>query len=128
MESPKPVYRPLNHSSFTETTSAVSTSTPKRSSLSLSRTPSPSTRSIGGAPSRLASCLASLEECDLTVFQDAPESLLLARRLEQDVKSRGYSVERVMRLFPELKRDYEKFIGPVKGVADVVVVVGKERM
>ena len=32
------------------------------------------------------------EECDLTVFLDAPDGLLLARRLERDTKQRGYSV------------------------------------
>jgi uridine kinase len=53
---------------------------------------------------------------------DAPESPILARRLERDVKSRGYSVERVMRLFPELKRDSEKFIEPARGVAVIVHV------
>jgi uridine kinase len=61
------------------------------------------------------------EECDLTVFLDAPESLLLARRLKRDVEQRGYSVGRVMRLLPELRKDYEKFIEPVKGVADLAV-------
>jgi uridine kinase len=61
------------------------------------------------------------EECDLTVFLDAPDSLLLARRLKRDVEQRGYSVGRVMRLLPELRRDYEKYIEPVKGEADLVV-------
>jgi uridine kinase len=54
---------------------------------------------------------------------DAPESPILARRLERDVKSRGYSVERVMRLFLELKRDSEKFIEPARGVAVIVMVM-----
>jgi uridine kinase len=67
------------------------------------------------------------EECDLTVFLDAPDSLLLARRLERDTTQRGYSVERVMRLFPELKRDYRKFIEPMKEAADLVVKSGSLR-
>jgi phosphoribulokinase len=64
------------------------------------------------------------EECDLTVFLDAPDSLLLARRLERDTKQRGYSVERVLRLFSELKWDYERFIEPARDVADIVLAVG----
>ena len=65
------------------------------------------------------------EECDLTVFLDAPETLLLARRLERDTTQRGYSVERVMRLLPELRRDYEKFIEPMRGMANIVLDMGK---
>jgi phosphoribulokinase len=64
------------------------------------------------------------EECDLTIFLDAPESLLLVRRLERDVKQRGYSVERVLRLFPELGKDYQRFIEPARDVADMVMWVG----
>ena len=47
----------------------------------------------------------------------------LPRGLERETVQRGYGVEEVMRSFPELKWDYEKFIVPVRGVVDLVLVM-----
>ena len=55
----QPSHRFLNHSSLTVTLSTISRLTPRPSSFSFSANASPSTRSIGGAPSRVASFMAA---------------------------------------------------------------------
>jgi uridine kinase len=51
---------------------------------------------------------------DLSIFLETSDEELMKRRLKRDTKVRGYSKGRVRELFPELERDYRKFIEPMK--------------
>ena len=57
---------------------------------------------------------------DVSVFLEAADEELMRRRLKRDTAERGYSEERVRVLFPELERDYRRFIEPMKGEAGLL--------
>lgn len=58
---------------------------------------------------------------DCAIFLEAPDSMLLERRLKRDTYERGYTEERIKQLFPELDQDYKRYIEPQKGEADFLV-------
>lgn len=58
---------------------------------------------------------------DVSVFLEASGEELMRRRLKRDIAERGYSEERVRDLFPDLKKDYERFIEPMKGEAGLLM-------
>ena len=61
-------------------------------------------------------------ECDLTVFVDAPADIRLLRRMERDITERGRSVASVRQQYVRTVRPmHRRFIAPSRNEADIVV-------
>ncbi len=62
------------------------------------------------------------ELLDLRIFIEAPDYLMLSRRIVRDGKERGYDMEDVMYRFKNhVIPAYEKFIGPLKSKSDLII-------
>ena len=59
---------------------------------------------------------------DLRIFIEAPDYLMLSRRIIRDGKERGYDVEDVMYRFQNhVVPAYNQFIGPLKSKSDLII-------
>jgi len=59
---------------------------------------------------------------DLRIFIEAPDYLMLSRRIIRDGKERGYDIEDVMYRFQNhVVPAYDQFIGPLKSQSDLII-------
>jgi uridine kinase len=64
---------------------------------------------------------------DLKIFVDTDADLRLARRMDRDIKERGFTVESVLQQYLEtVKPMHEIFIEPTKKHADIIIPGGKK--
>jgi len=58
---------------------------------------------------------------NFSIYMDPDESLKTKWKLERDVKTRGYTEEKVFKQISDRKNDYKKYVSPQKDNSDIVV-------
>ena len=58
---------------------------------------------------------------NFSIYMDPDESLKTKWKLERDVKTRGYTEEKVIKQISDRKTDYKKYVAPQKNNSDIVV-------